>query len=168
MYTEEVEGLYKRCDNRNRKAAVPELKEVLNHLAVVKDLDDIFIIIDALDECLHNEVHGLREEALDLIGDFETWSASKIHLLITSRRELDIEQRLTPLLGIPPIPLECSQIDSDIELHISEQLSTDQNLKRWPPQIKLQIEDGTELGKNLAHLARFFCLPVPTCPRPIP
>lgn len=137
----EVEGLYKRCDNGNRKAAVPELKEVLKHLAVVKDLDDIFIIVDALDECPHDEVHGLREEALGLIVEFETWSASKIHLLITSRRELDIEQRLAPLLGIPPIPLEGSQIDSDIELHINEQLSTDQKLKRWPPHIKLQIEE---------------------------
>ena len=137
----EVEGLYKRCDNGNRKAAVPELKKVLKHLAVVKDLDDIFIIVDALDECPHDEVHGLREEALDLIVEFETWSASKIHLLITSRRELDIEQRLAPLLGIPPIPLEGSQIDSDIELHINEQLSTDQKLKRWPPHIKLQIEE---------------------------
>ena len=137
----EVEGLYKRCDNGNRKAAVPELKEVLKHLAVVKDLDDIFIIVDALDECPHDEAHGLREEALGLIVEFETWSASKIHLLITSRRELDIEQRLTPLLGIPPIPLEGSQIDSDIELHINEQLSTDQKLKRWPPHIKLQIEE---------------------------
>lgn len=139
-FPEEVEDLYKRCDNGNRKAAVPELKEVLKHLAVVKDLDHIFIIVDALDECPHDEIHGLREEALGLIGEFETWLASKIHLLITSRRELDIEQGLTPLLRIPPIPLEGSQIDSDIELHISEQLSTDQKLKRWPPQVKLQIE----------------------------
>jgi ankyrin repeat domain-containing protein 50 len=138
---EEVKELYKCCGNGNRKATVPELKEVLKHLAVVKDLDDIFIIVDALDECPHDEVHGLREEALNLVGEFETWSASKIHLLITSRRELDIEQRLTPLLGIPPIPLEGYQIDSDIELHINEQLSTDQKLKRWPPQIKLQIEE---------------------------
>jgi trehalose-6-phosphatase len=112
---------------------------------VVEEFDHVFIVIDALDECPKNE---RREQLLAVITDIHSRSLDNIHVLVTSRREPDIEETLLPLLRTPAISLQGSHVDLDIKLHISSQLSTDLKLKKWPDEIKAEIESALISGAN--------------------
>jgi len=46
---EQLKSLYKGCNEGKQRAALRELKTMSS--LIVKDLDDVFIVIDALDEC---------------------------------------------------------------------------------------------------------------------
>jgi hypothetical protein len=109
----------------------------------MKDLEDVFIVIDALDECAKG---GEREELLALIEEIHAWSLLNIHLLVTSRPEPDIKAVLMPLVESQAISIQGSQVASDINLHIRDQLSADPKLKRWPSEVKAEIEKALEAG----------------------
>ena len=53
---EQLMELYKSCNNGHQKAAKRELKAMLSQL--IKDLEDVFIVVDALDECPKNGKRG--------------------------------------------------------------------------------------------------------------
>src|SRR5437773_9476547 len=57
---EKLKELYKRCNDGKQKAAMRNLKAVLELFAVMEEVD-IFIVADALDECPKN-AEKLREE----------------------------------------------------------------------------------------------------------
>ncbi|KAH0533900.1 hypothetical protein FGG08_007482, partial [Glutinoglossum americanum] len=145
---EKLKELYKRCNDGKQEAAIHDLKSALALFAETKELDDIFIVTDALDECPKNKEKEFREELLELITEVKDWSTSNIHLLVTSRLEPDIEEALTPLLTARAISIQGSQVESDIKLHISSQLKTDPKLKQWPSEVKTEIEEALTAGAN--------------------
>jgi ankyrin repeat domain-containing protein 50 len=134
---EQLKMLYKDCIKGQQRAATDKLNAMLS--LVVKDLEDVFIVIDALDECAKI---GERGELLTLIKDIHAWSLSKVHLLLTSRPEPDIKAVLMPLVGSQAIPIQGSEVDSDINLHIRSQLLTDPKLKKWPNEVRKEIENA--------------------------
>jgi len=147
---EKLKKLYKECNDGKQKAAMRDLKAVLELFAVIEEVD-VFIVADALDECPKNaEKLGEepRKELLELITEIKAWSPSNIHLLLTSRPEPDIRETLTPLLKTEAISIQGSQVDSDIELHINSQLSTDSKLNNWPGEVKQEIEKTLTAGAN--------------------
>jgi hypothetical protein len=136
---EKLKELYKRCNNGKQKAAIYDLKSVLALFAEMKELD-IFIVADALDECPKGREKGFREELLELIVEVKAWPISNIHLLVTSRPEPDIGEKLTPLLTTKAISIQGSEVESDIKLYIGSQLSTDPKLRKWSSEVKEEIE----------------------------
>jgi hypothetical protein len=134
---DQLKALYKGCSEGQQRAAMHELKAILS--LVVKDLEDVFIVIDALDE--YAKI-GERGELLTLIEEIHAWSLSKVHLLVTSRPEPDIKAVLMPLVESQAISIQGSQVESDINLHIRIQLSTDPKLKKWPNEVKVEIENA--------------------------
>lgn len=138
-----IKQLYKRCSYGKLQRSLGDLKEML--FKVMEELDNVFTIIDALDECPKN---GEREQLLLAISDIKSKSLANLHVLVTSRREPDIEEALLPLLTIPAIPLQGSQVDLDIKLHISWQLATDPKLKKWSNEVKAEIENTLINGAN--------------------
>lgn len=125
-----------------------DLKSLLAAFALTEDLDDIFIIADALDECPKNEEGRLRQEFLELITEVNAWSRSKIHLLVTSRPEPDVKEVLTPLVTTRAISIQGSQVKSDIQLYIRSQLLTDPKLKLWPSEVKKEMEKTLVAGAD--------------------
>jgi hypothetical protein len=115
-------------------------------IGTTAELQSIFIVIDALDECsrLDNE----RQEVLDLINEMGRWSHKSLHLLVTSRKEADIEETLRHLLTHPPISIQGSQVAADIELFIDNRLETGSKFKRLPPDLKLEIRAALVKGAN--------------------
>jgi hypothetical protein len=75
-----------------------------------------------------------------LITDIRSWPTSKIHLLVTSRWEPDINEKLAPLLTAPAISIEGSGMDGDIKKHIKNQLATDPKLMGWSDDLKAHIK----------------------------
>ncbi|MCJ1345324.1 hypothetical protein MMC31_003531, partial [Peltigera leucophlebia] len=141
---EELTKLYKTCNNGTHEAVLYSLQTVL--FAVAKNFDTVFIVADALDEC---PIDGkLREELLDLIKDMSTQSSSNVHLLVTSRAEQDISERLFPLSTTRAISIQSSKIDSDIKSYICHEISKDSKLKSFPAGQQENIQRTLLAGAN--------------------
>ncbi|PVH69880.1 ankyrin [Cadophora sp. DSE1049] len=97
------------------------------------EFKETFIILDALDECKE------RKELLLLLKNLNSWGTGKLHILVTSRRERDIEETLESLVT-SEICLQSALVNVDIHTHISERLQNDSNLKRWPANVRGEIE----------------------------
>ena len=101
-------------------------------------LGDIYIILDALDECT---------ERNELFEDLETvisWKDVNLHVIVTSRMEKDIDEALTPLINSRNrIGIQSTRVDDDIRTYIHDRLQVDRKLKRWQKDTKVQgmIED---------------------------
>lgn len=139
----QLKALHKGCGDGQQRPAVRELTSIFS--SMTREFEDIFIVIDALDECPKN---GDREDVLKMISEFKLWPSSNLHLLVTSRHELDIERVLSPLLTHPAIPIQGSQVESDINLYIAHELATDSDLMKWPSDVKSEIEEALTARAN--------------------
>lgn len=138
-----IRQVHSRCAKGNHQPSLTELIQMLTSFG--DDFDDVFIVIDALDECPKD---GERGELLDSISDIKSRLIDNFHMLVTSRREPDIEAVLLTLATTPAISLQGSHVDMDIQAHISHQLATDPKLKKWSPEIKHEIELALTTGAN--------------------
>ncbi|KAJ6031800.1 NACHT nucleoside triphosphatase [Penicillium herquei] len=100
---------------------------------------DTYILLDALDESPRD---SQREGVLKVIQVIRDWSIPGVHLLVTSRNELDIRESLNPSCG-QDVPLRNSGMNRDIAEFVSYQLNNDAKLQRW----KVRHE---EIQKKLA------------------
>ncbi|TVY25789.1 Ankyrin repeat and KH domain-containing protein mask [Lachnellula hyalina] len=133
---EQMTEWYKKCGNGQHRASVKELSDALSIMMSEFD-DQVFLVIDALDEFARI---GERDELLTLLEDIHSWSLPKVHLIVTSRPEPDIDAVLMPLSKPEAISVQGSQVQSDISLHIRSQLAEDPKLKKWPNEVKVDIE----------------------------
>jgi hypothetical protein len=120
------------------------LKEALRSMLAA--FGQSYVIVDALDECPSGD--GERTTLTALLTEFSKWSLPNLHILVTSRKEPDIDEALAPLLTNPPICIQSKQVDADIKVHVRTQLAIDLNLKKWSPQIKEDIETSLVNGAN--------------------
>jgi hypothetical protein len=73
------------------------------------------------------------------------WNIQTLHLIVTSRRERDIESWLDGLVGSPNIiSLQSNIIDEDIQLYVRERLSNDEHFEKWKryPGLQNEIENA--------------------------
>jgi hypothetical protein len=144
--------LYDRCDRVKSKATISDFRAILKMLVSGTEggtaavLKDIFIVLDALDECPQRD--GVRKEVFDLIDEMKSWSSTNLHLLVTSRNEPEIEEKMLELITEPPISIQGSQVAADIELFINDRLETVRKLKRLPQNLKVEIKDVLVRGAN--------------------
>jgi hypothetical protein len=73
----------------------------------------------------------------------------KIHLLVTSRKEREIENSLQPLIDEGnAICLQSNLVDKDIQSYIDYRLSTDMKLKKWHQDSGIRQEiEGALMNK---------------------
>jgi ankyrin repeat domain-containing protein 50 len=121
-----------------------DLKRVLQ--SVLKLSGQTFIIADALDECPSNGTE--RMELCALLTEFSRWALPNLHILVTSRKEPDINEALSALVTFPPICIQSKQVDADIRLHVRNELANDPKLKKWSLQIKKEIENTLVEGAD--------------------
>ena len=93
----------------------------------------VYLVIDALDECQD------RPTLLECFEDFREWNQEKLHVLVTSRRETDIEDCLG-VIATDNIPLEESVVEGDILSYIRHQLQHNRDLSKWPEDVQADIE----------------------------
>ena len=133
-----LESLFSSCMNGERQPSTDELLETLRQ--IVQAFDETFIVLDALDECQE------RQELLEDIKKIVDWKLEKLHILVTSRREKDIEETLEPLVrdqGV--ICIQSALVNDDIRAYVHERLQTDRRLKRWQKKPEVQQEIETTL-----------------------
>jgi len=142
---EDLRDLYKGCNNGNRQPTLRELSALFTTFAKHDIIADIYIVVDALDECPQDENNG-RKELLELISTMLALPTSNLHVLVTSRPEIDIKEALEALRPILSIPLQGAGVDADIRLHIESQLAADVKFKSWSHEIKSEIREVLTAG----------------------
>jgi ankyrin repeat domain-containing protein 50 len=101
-------------------------------LSVCSGLRRCRIAIDALDEATE------RPELLEAIKVLA--ASSSVSLLVTSRRERDIEETLSDVIDYS-VALRSTELQSDIGAYVVERLRIEPKLKRLPQSVKNRIEE---------------------------
>ena len=138
-----LESLYSLCLNGTRQPECSALLSVLGRL--IEGSEDVYLILDALDECLD------RADVLFTLNEFVDRKDLNLHILVTSRREKDIEDLLGPLCGEAGIIcIQSASVNGDILDYIQARLQTDRDLKKWQkrPGIPQEIESVLMKGAN--------------------
>ena len=136
--------LYHSCHDGGAQPSLESLHATL--LLILEAFDDIFIILDALDECAE------RKDVLKWIKEMTSWRKGKLHLLATSRPEEDIANHLR-LLDPVNVYIEQDLITCDVKRYIDCILDDDVAFDRWNDQIKANIK-----SKLLANAGGMFVL----------
>jgi hypothetical protein len=83
-------ALQEAYDQANYSQQQPTIKSIITMLKVmVVGFEHVYMTMDALDECPKTD--GERDKLLDIIHEIHGWEMDYIHILVTSRREVDIQ-----------------------------------------------------------------------------
>jgi hypothetical protein len=123
---------YLSCDRGRREPSTSDVRLVLMEIAAV--FKELFIVIDALDECPRD---GGREELLQDV--IEISKIGNVHLLVSSREESDIHSSFSKP-GFLDISVAGSGIDSDIREYVKTRFAEDTKLSRFPADLKSEAE----------------------------
>lgn len=103
---------------------------------VLKSFREIYIVIDAIDECEQSD------DVLRWIQELVKTKDGRLHMLFSSRQDYQLQRALvTSTTSI--LALDEYSFEKDIQLYIQEQLNTDPRLMKWPPDVQ------NEIGKSL-------------------
>ncbi|KAL1598065.1 hypothetical protein SLS59_007075 [Nothophoma quercina] len=139
-YPEAIDALYSSCED-GRTPSLDALLEAIQQ--VTQQLTHVYIVIDALDECT------LRTDLMNSLTAVIGWRLDSVHLLMTSRKERDIESSLETCLSEKDlICLQRDAVDNDIQRYVRERLSGDRKLATWnkDPIIGREIEAAMRDG----------------------
>ncbi|KAI9150697.1 Glutathione transporter [Paramyrothecium foliicola] len=109
-----------------------DLQSVL--LAEMVRTETTFLIIDALDECPKTERARFVEAILPALHK------ANVNILITSRKEMDIEKLLEGVATT--LSIQDATVDADIATYVDTLMSQDQFLNSMDAAIKEEIRDG--------------------------
>jgi hypothetical protein len=102
----------------------------------------VYLIVDALDECLNTSaMPSPREKVLDLVEELINSQLPNLRICVTSRPETDIKILLGPL-AFRSVSLheERGQME-DIENYIRSAVNTDPRNRRWKAEDKQLVID---------------------------
>jgi hypothetical protein len=126
------------------KSGSPPVHALLDSLRrFLERFRDTYILLDALDESPRDYK---RKGVLRAIQVIRSWSIPSVHLLVTSRNELDILESLYPSRD-QNLLLRNSEIDGDIANFVSYQLRNDTKLQKWKArhdEIEAKLTTGAQ------------------------
>jgi hypothetical protein len=120
---------------------VPPFAELISILsASIDTFDQVYIILDAVDECSSAGSTGGRSQVLEALKVIHEWLEKSIHILVTSRKEIDIERTLHPLLTEESVNVR-NFIDQDIKVCIKNELAS-ARFQHWPLGVVEEVESS--------------------------
>jgi hypothetical protein len=136
-----LDALFSSSENGQRQPSMHALLEALR--LMIQELPQVYIVLDALDECAQ------RIELMERLKAMVGWQLQNLHLLVTSRRERDIESSLDRLADSGNrICLESTLVDEDIQRYIQQRLSTDESLYKWKKDDAIRQEIEAKLKEG--------------------
>ncbi|ELR06475.1 hypothetical protein GMDG_08000, partial [Pseudogymnoascus destructans 20631-21] len=133
-----LEALYSSLDKGNRQPPLDALMDVLQQ--ILQEFPQSYLILDALDECAD------RAELLSILEQMAGWQLEEMRVVITSRKERDIENSLEDIVSREfIICLEHQVVDKDIQTYVRQRLSDDKGLKKWQKDADIRREIETTL-----------------------
>ena len=131
--------------HKNKQPQIRDLKTTLR--SVLDEAEQSFLIIDALNECMNE--NGTRREILTFLTELSDWNLPHLHILITSRKEPEIEKSLSLLKRLRSICIQTQQ-QQDIEKYVKSVLKSDLDFAKWSLDVKREIQDA--LTENSAEM----------------
>jgi len=91
----------------------------------MQDFTQVYVVLDALDECTQ------RLELMDVLKTVARWQLNNLHLLMTSRKERDIESSLENYVEEEDtVCLQRNVVDQDIQQYVQQRLSDNKGLAK--------------------------------------
>ena len=131
-----LEKLYLSCLSGDRIPSFEAVLKTFHQMATA--FDNTFIVLDALDEC------NQRPELLKSIDEMMSWKDTNLRVLVTSRKEKDIEDSVLPLTkNKARVCIQSALVNADICAYVHNQLQTNRKLQRWQykPEVRMEIEN---------------------------
>jgi hypothetical protein len=144
-----LDTLFFSCENGQRQPSIDALVKVLQQ--IIQEFSHVYVVLDALDEC---------NERVLLMDSLETTAAchlQNLHVLVTSRRERDIQSSLARYIDPENrICLQSKLVDIDIQKFIQQRWSDDQSLRKWNKDAAIGQEFEAALMKGAHGMYSFW------------
>lgn len=112
---------------------------------MIKRFHHVYILLDALDE---SPRYNKRDEVLEAIETIRMWRLPGLHLLVTSRNEIDIRRSLDPASD-HDIPMKNTEIDQDIASFVHYQLNNNPVFSKWKAEYDEIISTLTQRAQGV-------------------
>jgi hypothetical protein len=113
----------------------PSTEDLFLHLLkIISRFKEVYIVIDALDECSIDE----RPQLFQMIARLQDLNDSNLHLLMTSRRNVDVQDAMSTIIPLE-ISIDAEAIVNDIEIYIQREVQTDRRLRLYDERSKSHI-----------------------------
>ena len=124
--------LYSEHEDGSQQLSEDALMKCLKVMLKRTGQGEIYIFVDALDECPDFPGYPTpREQALTIVQELVGLNLSHVHFCITSRPEVDIRDTLKPL-AIHNVSIhEQTGQNQDISDYIKSVISSDPKMRRW-------------------------------------
>ncbi|RPA73454.1 purine and uridine phosphorylase [Ascobolus immersus RN42] len=155
----EFERFFNEEKQRNGCGTTASLKQLLACLTeMVKVVDQLWLVIDGLDECTERDYGGkhMHEGLLAWMKDFFSPGTScNIHLLVTSRYLEDIRSSLEVWTDTKSwINIQSDLVSNDIGNFVRQSFAVGKGLDRWAGRIDVQLRVITELKEKANGMFR--------------
>jgi hypothetical protein len=146
---EETLQKYTSADGRVTPPSFEELKRLLIH--VLNLCPTTLLVVDALDECNNREVLS------QLLVDLTTQFPSKLKVLVTSRREIDIERMFQVF---PQVSIQSNAANEELHRLVVSTIESHPKFQRLGDDLKKFIISALDQGAGGMYVtAPLFCPP---------
>jgi hypothetical protein len=104
-----------------------------------------YIILDGLDEVPHGPQ---RSRILRFLGEISCLEHPRLHLLVCSRQEQDIESALLSSHRWTPFRISHANVEKDLDVYITNQIAVNPKLQKQPENIKEEIKNKLVRGAS--------------------
>jgi hypothetical protein len=146
----DVDALFSSCGNGQRRPSVHALLKATQQAA--QEFTQVYVVLDALDECTQ------RSELMDVLEAMVGWKLDNLHLLMTSRKERDIESSLESYVEEgDTVCLQRDVVDQDIQQYVQQRLRNDKGLAKWNKDAAIRQEIEAALMRGAQGM--YVCSP---------
>ncbi|KAH9016742.1 hypothetical protein EDB85DRAFT_2122515, partial [Lactarius pseudohatsudake] len=132
VYCDILHALYSSHRQGSVQPNDDALTQCLKTLLVALGQTPVYLILDAVDECLNTSgMPSPREKVLILVKELVELKLSNLHLCLTSRPEIDIRNALEPLATHRISLHDESGQNADIANYVSSVVYSDSRMRRW-------------------------------------
>ncbi|KAI1663836.1 hypothetical protein L13192_12233, partial [Pyrenophora tritici-repentis] len=143
-----VDALFLSCEDGKRQPSLHALLQVIRETA--QEFTHVYVVLDALDECTQ------RSELMDMLKTVVGWQLDNLHLLMTSRKEWDIETSLESYVGEEDaVCLQRDVVDQDIQRYVQQRLCIDKGLAKWNKDAAIRQEIETAMIRGAHGMFRW-------------
>ena len=134
LYSDNIRG--------TRKPDIDALKTCLADMLSLPGQGQIYMIVDALDECPNSPgIPSAREEVLEFVKEIVNLKLSNVKLCVASRPEMDIRSVLEPLTALKiSLHDEIGQ-KGDIVEYLKSVVHSDRSMRSWKEEDKQLVID---------------------------
>jgi hypothetical protein len=130
---------YKKCGSGATLPSRDLIQQICS--SALQHLPEVFIIIDALDEC--NEISQVAAWLQKMLA---VGGRRRLHVLITSRDKPDITDNLSGIDQQQVIHLDDDLTKADIQLYIDSRMKDSRYLMLWSEEIQKNIKESLLAG----------------------